>query len=50
VRETLQTFRYTYDFDSRKYWERGMRYSRILDNKREKWQNKEEERLNHVLN
>ena len=27
-----------------------MRYSRILENKSEEWQNKEEERLNHIVN
>ena len=27
-----------------------MRYSRISENKREEWKNKEEERLNHIVN
>jgi len=51
VRETLQTFRNTNNYDSsRKYWEGGMRYSRISENKREEWQNKQEERLNYIVN
>lgn len=27
-----------------------MRYSRISENKREEWQNKQEERLNYIVN
>jgi len=26
-----------------------MRYGRILEDKREEWQNKEQERLNHIV-
>jgi len=51
VTETLKTFRNTNNYDSsRKYCKGGMRYSRILENKSEEWQNKEEERLNHIVN
>jgi hypothetical protein len=31
-----------------KYWERRMRYGRLLEDKKEEWQNKQEERFNHM--
>jgi hypothetical protein len=29
--------------------EQGMRYGRVLEDKREEWQNKEQKRLNHIM-
>jgi hypothetical protein len=44
VKEDLHTFRNRNDdYSSRKYWERGMTYGRILEDKRDEWQNKQKD-------